>query len=201
MKHHGFKSSIGLCMVLALCATPPAGAQNASPGLNLQVVEGEGAANGARQSVSHDPAVKLEDEDHRPIAGAVVVFSLPVSGPSGEFLNGSKNLTVVTDANGVAVAHGLRTNGLAGKLQIYVTAAHRGLRARTLINQFVEPAAGARLGTPELRTSKAGGKWKWVVLGVAAAGGAGAAMYFKHHSTASTPVSISAGTVVFGSPR
>jgi hypothetical protein len=128
------------------------------------------------------------------------VFALPVSGPSGEFLNGSKNLTVVTDENGVAAAHGIKTNDVPGKLQIYVTASYRGLRARTLINQTLEGAPGSPAKVPELRTSRSGARWKWVVLGAAAAGGAGAGMYLANRAGGS-PTSISAGTVVFGSPR
>lgn len=204
MRTHGLKSplSSGLCMVLSFgMALPPAIAQNVPANISLQVVEGEGATNSARQRVSRDPVVKLEDDDHRPVAGAAVVFSLPVSGASGEFLNGSKNLTAVTDENGLASAHGLKTNDTPGKMQIYVSASYRGRRARTLINQFVESAPGVRTRGPELRTSSSGGKWKWIVLGVAAAGGAGAGMYFKNRNSTPQSISISAGTVVFGSPR
>src|SRR5204862_7661711 len=104
--------------------------------IELVVMQGEGVTTGVRQRVAHDPVVKLEDDDHRPIAGAAVVFALPVSGASGEFFNGAKNLTAVTDENGLAVARGLRTNDVPGKLQIYVTASYRGLRARALIGQF-----------------------------------------------------------------
>ena len=147
--------------------------------------------------------VKIEDDDHQPIAGAVVVFALPVSGTSGEFFNGSKTLTLVTDKTGLAAAHGIKTNEIPGKLQIYVTASHHTLRARALINQIVEAAPGAKVRGPELQTSKSGGKWKWVLLGVAAAGGAGAGVYYGTHnsSSSSSPVSISTGAVVFGSPR
>jgi hypothetical protein len=131
----------------------------------------------------------------------VVVFALPVSGTSGEFSNGTKSLTLVTDKSGLAVAHGLKTNEIPGKLQIYVTASYRTLRSRALINQLVEAAPGTKVRGPELQTSKSGGKWKWVLLGVAAAGGAGAGVYLSSRTTSSSPVSISTGTVVFGSPR
>lgn len=196
MKRHYWKYLlfIGLCFSAA--------AQNAPSHISLLVVEGEGVSSGVRQRVTHDPAVKVEDEDHRPVAGAAVVFALPVSGASGEFVNGTRNLTVVTDQDGLATARGLKTNDTPGKLPIYVTASYRGLRARTLINQVVEAPPGAKPRTSELRASKSGGKWKWVVLGVAAAGGAGAGLYYgRHGSAAATPVSISAGAVVFGSPR
>jgi hypothetical protein len=166
------------------------------------VIEGEGATSSIRQRVTKDPVVRIEDDDHRPVSGAAVVFTLPLSGASGEFANGSKTLTVVTDKDGLAVAQGLRTNEVPGKLQIYVTASYQALRARGWINQTVQAPPGTKV--PEIRTTKSGsGAWKWVLLGIAAGGGAGAAVYFNGHKStpASTPISISAGSVVFGGSR
>jgi hypothetical protein len=198
MKRHCFK----ILLLMELCFS--AAAQNAPARINLVVVEGEGVSTGIRQRVAHDPVVLVEDDDHRPVPGAAVVFALPVSGASGEFVNGAKNYTVVTGSDGHATAPGLKTNDVPGKLQIYVTASYRGLRARSLINETVEAAAGAKPRSPEVRSSKSGNTWKWVLLGVAAAGGAGAGIYLQHHSSstaAPSPISISTGTVVFGSPR
>lgn len=200
MSHHLCKSllPLGLCFLISFdWLLPAALAQGLPARINIIVQEGEGATSSVRQRVSHDPVVMIEDDDHRPVTGAVVVFALPVSGTSGEFSNGSKSLTLVTDKSGLAVAHGLKTNEVPGKLQIYVTASYHTLRARTLINQIVEAAPGTKVRGPEKQTS--GRKWKWVLLGVAAAGGAG--VYFGTRTTSSSPVSISTGTVVFGSPR
>jgi hypothetical protein len=192
-----------LCFFLAFSGVlPRALAQDVPARIDIIVVQGEGATNSIRQKVSQDPVVRVEDDDHRPVAGAVVVFALPVSGASGEFVNGSKTLSTVTEKDGLAAAHALKTNEVPGKLQIYVTASYRGLRARTLLNQVAQAPAGVRVPTSEPRSAKSGsGKWKWILLGLAAAGGAGAAFYFKEHNASSSPVSISAGTVVFGSPR
>ena len=202
MKDYLWKSllPLGLCFSISFDGfLPQALAQNALARIDIVVVEGEGAISNVRQRVTHDPVVRVEDDDHRPVAGAIVVFALPVSGASGEFVNGAKTLTVTTDKSGVAAAQGLKANEVPGKLQIYVTASYRGLRARTLINQVTQAPPGAKI--PELQTSKSGGKWKWVLLGVAAAGGAGSAFYFKNRNSSSSPVSISVGTVAFGSPR
>ena len=117
----------------------------------LEVVEGEGVVNDARQRTAHNLAVKVEDDDHHPLSGASVVFALPIGGASGEFANGAKSLTVMTNQEGLAVAHGLRTNQVPGTLQIYVTASYRGLRARALITQTIEgvPASVTPLEAPE----------------------------------------------------
>jgi len=205
MKNHLFKNILppGLCYLLALNgASPAVFAQNAPARIDVVVLEGEGVSSNIRERVARDPVVRIEDDDHRPVDGAVVVFALPVSGTSGEFFNGAKNLTVVTDKSGTATARGLKTNEVPGPLQIYVMASYQGLHARALIHQIVEAAPGTRLVTPEVHASKSGGKWKWILLGVAAAGGAGAGLYFSRHSgsTPSSPVSITAGTVVFGTP-
>ena len=204
MKHHLFKSLllVGLSFLIAFDGMLPAAlAQDLPARIDILVVEGEGVINSVRQRIAHDPVVKVEDDDHRPVVGAAVVFAVPVAGTTGEFSNSTKTLTVVTDKNGLAAAHGLKTNEIPGKLQIYVTASYHGLRARALINQFVEAAPGVKTPAPESRASKSGGKWKWVVLAIAAAGGAGAGLYLARHTTSTSPVSISTGTVVFGSPR
>jgi hypothetical protein len=203
MKRYSGRSSliVGLCLLISFDGlTPAAVGQNLPARISILVVAGEGTTSSVRQRVTQDPSVKIEDDDHRPVAGVPVVFALPVSGPSGEFANGSKTLAVVTDKDGLATAHGLKTNEVPGKLQIYVTASFHGLRARTLINQIVEGVAGA---PPQVQhSSKSGGKWKWAVLGIAAAGGAAAAVAFRSHSTSTpSPVSIGTGTVVFGSPQ
>ena len=193
------KCLLPLALCWSLCPRT-ARAQNVPAHISIVVVEGEGASNTVRQRVARDPAVQVEDDDHRPVPGAVVVFALPISGASGEFFNGVRNLTVLTDDSGRAAARGLKTNDIPGKLQIYVTASYRGLRARSLINQMVEDASGAKTRAPEYH-AKSGGKWKWFVLGIAAGGGAGAGYYFATRSSSSNPISITTGTAAFGSPR
>ena len=193
--------SIGFCFLVCHDGLLPAArAQNVPLRISIVVVAGEGVTSPVRQRVSQDPVVRVEDDDHRPVPGVPVVFALPVSGTSGEFANGAKTMTLLTNNAGEATAHGLKTNDIPGKLQIYVTASFHGLRARTLINQIVEGGPGAKTQPPTMR-SKSSGKWKWVVLGVAAAGGAGAGFYFGNRSSGNSPISIGTGTVVFGSPR
>jgi hypothetical protein len=172
--------------------------------IEVAVVEGEGVINNLRQRVARDPVVKVEDDGHRPVVGAAVVFTLPISGASGEFGNGSRTLIVVTDKEGLATAHGLKTNQIAGKLQIYVTASYRGLRARTLINQF--DMSGPDAAPPHKGNSKV-----WIILaiaGAAAAGGAVAATQKGNNSggvnpTAAAPaaISITLGTGTIGPPH
>ena len=191
-----------LCFSLTIGGwLPVASAQDVTPRIDIVVMEGEGATIPAHQHPSKDPVVRVEDDDHQPLSNAVVVFTLPLSGASGEFANGSRTLTVMTDKAGVAAARGIRANDVAGNLQIYVTASYRGLRARNLINLVVEAPPGAKPSSPKLQTAKASGKWKWIVIGVIAAGAAGGGAYYYTTRNSNSAISVSAGTVVFGSPR
>lgn len=199
---------LGLCLLISLNGMLPAAfAQNLPTQLNIVVLDGEGVTSPVHQHATRDPIIKVEDDDHQPIAGASVVFALPVSGTSGEFANGSQTLVVTTDKDGQAAARGLRVNDIPGRLQISVIASFRGLRGRTLINQNVEAPPGAKVPSPDVKKSNGGGSWKWILLGVIAAGGAGAGIYLAHRNggtpsaTSSSAVSISIGTVSFGSPR
>src|SRR5579872_1549982 len=71
---------VGLCFFISLDGLPPATAQNLPAQINIVVVAGEGATSPVRQRVSQDPAVRIEDDDHHPVAGVSVVFAVPVSG-------------------------------------------------------------------------------------------------------------------------
>ena len=147
--------------------------------LNIIVVQGEGSINHVRQSVSNEPIIRVEDENHKPIAGATVVFTLPTEGATGQFVNGSKMLVVTTDAQGRAAAAGLKVNEYPGKLVMLVGVSYRGLSARTNITQFDEGPAVAQ------KSGKGHGKLVavLVVVGAAAAGGGA---YFATHKGGST---------------
>ena len=187
-----------LSLILALWI--PAAAQVA-PMLNLVVVEGDGAVNNIRQRTAREPVVQVEDENHKPVAGAVVVFMLPSNGAGGTFADGAKTLTMTTDSKGQAVARGLKPNGVKGQYQIRVNASHNGQTASISITQTnaILSASGAAAG------GAISGKLIAVlaVVGAAAAGGA----YYATHNGGTTPIpatpgtTITAGTGSVGPPR
>jgi hypothetical protein len=136
--------AVFLSYLLVMQVLPaPALAQADTGQLNLVIVEGEGAINNIRQRTAREPIVQVEDENHKPIAGAAVVFLLPDNGASGVFANGSRTLTTVTDAQGRAVARGFRPNNVQGKMQMRVTASHQGKTANATISQTNVSAAVA----------------------------------------------------------
>ncbi len=151
----------------------PAAAQVA-PTLNLVVVEGEGAVNNIKQRTAREPIVRVQDENHKPVGGAVVILMLPSNGAGGTFANGAKTLTMTTDNQGQAVARGLKPNGIKGQCQIRVNASHGGQNASVSITQTnaVLSATGAAAVL--------------AVVGAAAAGGA----YATHSGGATRAVSL-----------
>src|ERR1700750_980899 len=99
--------AIFLAAVLAGPFSPIYGQQM----LNLVVVEGEGAINNVRQRTARDPIIRGEDENHKPVGGAAVVFTLPSQGAGGSFASGAQTLTVMSNNQGLAVARGFKPNG------------------------------------------------------------------------------------------
>jgi hypothetical protein len=170
------------CLIAFQMVVPPAHAQALPTELNLVVVEGEGAVNNVRQRTAREPIVRVEDENHKPIAGAAVVFTLPTEGATGEFSNGAKTLMIVTDSQGQAKAAGLKLNQTNGKLPIHVSVSYRGLTARTIVNQVNEGGvAGAT------RSSGGHGVLIGVLIAVGAAAAAGGIYFATHQNNNQTP--------------
>jgi len=178
----------------------PAWAQTPT-GLSINIVEGEGAINNIRQRVNREPIVQVEDQNHKPIAGAVVVFFLPDSGASGTFADGSRMLMTVTDNQGRAAARGIRPNNQSGPMQIRVTANFQGLTASTVIAQSNIAAATAASGFAGLSTAAK----LAIILGIAGGAAAAGAIVATHSggggsSSSPATVTISPGTPTVGAP-
>ena len=90
-------------------------AQAPPASLQITILEGDEAMNNIRQRTAREPIVQVEDQNHKPIAGAAVIFFLPNDGPGGTFADGSRTFTTTTDANGRAAARGLRPNHATGR--------------------------------------------------------------------------------------
>ena len=189
-------ASLTLCPLLALYTSAPiAFGQDALPRLNIVIVEGDGAINNIKQRTAREPIVEVQDENHRPVAGAAVLFALPNGGPGATFAGGLQNATFITDQSGRAVARGMKLNRINGKFQIKVTASSRGRIGTTTIIQTNVGAAAATLGATGISLK--------VLLIIAAAAGAGAgAAYAATHSGSSRPnTGITIGSPTVGPPR
>src|SRR5262245_51080719 len=111
-----FYKAVSVCVIalLTIGQVPEvfAGQNATSPGpaaqrplkLNVVIVEGDGAINNIQQRVAREAIIQVNDENDRPVAGALILFSLPNSGPGGTFANGTNSFSVASDASGRAAA-------------------------------------------------------------------------------------------------
>ncbi len=181
----------------------PAWAQSPAS-LQIIIVEGEGAINNVKQRVNREPIVQVEDENHKPIAGAAIIFFLPNDGPGGTFANGSSTLTTTSNAQGQAVARGIRFNNQAGSMQIRVSASFAGQTASAIINQtnvLGVAASGASVGGMSLAT-------KLLIIGAVVGAGVAAGVVIANHGSgggsnppSSSTITITPGSVTVGGPQ
>ena len=168
-----------------LTGAGPGFAQNS--GIEINVVEGEGAINNVRAHTAHDPVVEVRDRAGTLVADATVTFQLPAVGTGGIFPGTGSSLVTQTDEHGQAVARGLRPNTLSGPFEIRVTASFQGQTATAIINQTNAIPA-------EAKSTK-----KYWIIGLVAGAGAAGALAATHSSKSSTPTTTQPG-IVAGSP-
>lgn len=191
--------------------------QPAAGTLKINVLEGEGARNSIRNRASVAPVVEVKDAADKPVAGAEVVFSLPLAGPGGMFNGWLRSQTVRTDENGKATVTGYTPNTEAGRYNIKVIATSGSQTGSIVISQInsengeagtgaAAAAGGAKMpGTPT--GIKKSLPWKIIgpVIGAAVIGGVAAGLRGGKSTTTTaataTPVSISTGAVTVGVPR
>ena len=175
-----------LTQLIILHSLVPLGAERIEPGqlatdkpgtkLRIVIVEGDGAINNIRQRTAREMIVRVEDENDRPVAGAVVVFRLTAGGPGGGFPGGRTSLSVITNEQGIGAAQGFWPNKEIGEFQVQVEATYQGQTEATVIRQSnvkgrvpSPPGHGKVLAIAAI----AGGAAVGVILGVAGGGGNG----------------------------
>jgi len=195
MKPTAGSCAVVVCLALSPLLTAPVRAQQAPAKLEIVIVQGEGQINKIKEQGNPEPVVQVIDENQKPIAGASVVFFLPNSGPGGTFFDGTKSLTVTTDAQGRATARGIRFNDVSGQMQIRVTASAGGQTATATITQTDVgggPGKGLSKGAKIL-----------IVVGLAAGAAISAVVATRgggSSSSSPTPITITAGTATVGAP-
>jgi hypothetical protein len=168
------------------------------PQMNVAVVEGEATMSNIRERKAMNVVVIVRDGNRRPISGASVKFTLPADGPGASFANNAKTLTVTSDADGYALARGVRPNAIPGPYRIEVEAQHNNETATASVTQFNMQVE-----------SRSGGSGKWIalvaILGAAAAGGTVAATRKNGNGAAPAappaPIGIAPGSGSVGPPR
>jgi len=153
--------SLVFAMVFAAGPTAPLFAQAAAVAgaptmLHITILDGEDSLNNIRERTAREPIVQVEDENHKPVAGALILFSIQNSGTTGAgaSFNGVSTLSVTTGADGRAVAHGLTPNATEGSYTIAVTATLGALTATAIIHQS-NAAGGGSGAAPATTATKA----------------------------------------------
>ena len=125
---------------LQLLALPRSSSPDGTNQVDLQIVvlEGEDGVNVIKNKTAVKPVVEVCDKNKAPgiavLAGVVVLFVLPESGPTGVFANGARWTSVTTDANGRAVAGAIRPVG-QGPFKIEIRATYQGQYVTRTISQ------------------------------------------------------------------
>lgn len=141
-------------------APTPAAAE--PQGLTITILDGEGALNNIRARTAREPIVQVTDENHKPVAGALVVFTInPGSGGASASFSGASSLKVQTDAAGRAPGHGLSNNGTQGEFEIQVVATYGALTASSTIHQSNGPPV-AKVKNPNPPSHRI---LKWSIVG------------------------------------
>ncbi len=177
-------------------------AQEEQGGLRITIVEGDEAIFNVRQRVSREAIIQVEDENRKPVAGALITLTAPRDGASAVFSNGLNNITLTTDESGRAVVRGIRPNKAPGKYAIRVTAVKgtmRGSTQITMTNVAAAVAAGgisAKLLTFLLIAGAGAAAGTVAAVKSGNGGGAGPAAPGASNSATVTP-----GTPTVGAPR
>jgi hypothetical protein len=146
---------LALALIFAIGPAPALFAQASAVGqsvaatpmsLHITILDGEDALNSIRERTAREPIVQVEDENHKPVAGVLLLFTINggPEGASGSFSGISSTLSVTTGPDGRGVAHGLLPNKTPGKYTITVSATLGTLVATAIIHQ--SNVAGAAPG-------------------------------------------------------
>lgn len=170
------------------------------PKLFIKILDGEGAVNNIKARTAREPVVEVDDENHKPVAGAVVAFLAPRSGPGGAF-NGQPMVQVVTDSSGRAVGHGFRPNHTQGQFEIEVTASLGAEVAKATITETNKGGGGGGQSNNSVGTTGHIGIFSGKGLLLLGAVAAGAATGIVVATRSSTPTAtITAPTTVTVGP-
>jgi hypothetical protein len=196
LKRFSYLMTALLCLMSIQMMTP-LGIVLADPAPNklfIDILDGEGALNDVRARTAREPVVQVEDENHKPVAGALVLFSLPSSGPSATFTNALTTFSVTTGADGKATALGFKPNNVGGQYQIQVSASFGSLTTVAVINETNVVAASN--GVAQRASSRAIPLKVLVIGGAILAGGITAAVL----ATGGHSDTVTAGAPSVGPP-
>jgi hypothetical protein len=181
-------------------APPPSQATGQPNKLFINLIDGEGALNDIRTRTAREPIVEVQDENHKPVAGALVLFTLDNGGGGSPFASfaGAQSLSVTTDAAGRAVGQGFAITRRKGQYKINVHASKGPATADTVITMENVMSAGSGSSGSMPTAIVSHQKLEWILGGVAVAGTAIAIAVVE--TRGSSPITATTGTGTVGPP-
>lgn len=182
--------SLAIAVLLTIQPTPSALAaqETQPPKLNIIIVEGEGAVNNIKSRTAREVIVQVEDENRKPIGGAIISVTLPNQGPGANFVSGGKSLVSTTDSNG-RLSFRIRPNNVTGEYNIRVTATHQNVSVTKEIAQSNAALAAAGISLT------------WITILAAAGAAAVGATVALRDSGAAPPAPVPPTTISAGGTR
>jgi hypothetical protein len=180
-------------------ATTPPGQESGQPNkLFITLIDGEGALNDIRTRTAREPIVEVEDENHKPVAGALVLFALDNGGgsPFGSFA-GAQSLSVTTDAAGRAVGRGFAITNRKGQYKINVHASKGPATTDAVITMENVLNAGSASNGSVPTAIISHKKLEWILGGAATAGVIIAVAIIQ---TQGSPIKVTPGGGTVGPP-
>jgi hypothetical protein len=169
------------------------------PSLQIVILEGEDVSNNIKERTAREPIVQVTDENHKPVAGAAVLFSIDSQGgrAGASFEHGAKVFHGTTDANGQVTAKGFHPNAHTGQFHVNVTASKGQLVSHATIAQTNVAAATTAATTTGITGFVAA---HVVLVSAVAAGVAAGVATGVVVATRSSGTTITAGTGTVGAP-
>ena len=176
------RGPMALVCVLALLYPPVAalGQDPPEPQYKLIIVRGDNAQNNLKKGRATRPVVEVRDRNNKPVAGALVLFTLPSSGPSGTFVGGGQVASVTTNSAGQASAS-FTANSVSGKFNVSVSS---NINGQTIT---------AQISTANIVSTALSATTLAVILGVIGAAGVGTAIALTRDGGAAAPAGIRIG--------
>lgn len=169
----------------------PATSASDDNGLHLVVLAGDHGINSLKNKSAVHPMVRVLDGRDRPVADALVTFSVPADGPSVEFESGSRTTMLVSDSDGrVTVARLTPVN--AGPFLYRVRALYQQQEATGTVSQTNVPdASTANVQAGQTAVPTAAPKhhvpsWAYLALVGGAAAGAGIGLALGNRASSHT---------------
>lgn len=181
-----------IAVLLTVCVSVRAAPADPA-NLQIRIAEGDGAVYALGSRATHGITVEVTNETGKPVEGVTVTFQLPDEGASGTFPTASKTQIATTGSDGRAGVWGMQWNRTPGSFEVRITATKGDARAGTVCQQSL--TAG-----PERAARRTHGSHKWLWVGLAVAGGAGAAVAIGRRAASASPAVSAVSLTSIGAP-